>query len=376
VPRPGPFGTLAAWAVAILVLPPAGAWAAGVPLGDYLSFPLVRRAWDPLPYRAWVYWASLAGLAGLAGILARMTAGRPAAPAPAAPSPAGPARPFPTWGWIGVACLPAALALGLAGGGAAAYPLFLAGLTAALNADLLRRTGSALPTTRPAYFAALFPGGLLLGWLIHYLNLFAQSWTYPALAGHGAAYTVLVHSPAYALLLPLLLTVRQWVGSHPPLLRRLTHGRPLSAPAVRHGAWLLVAFGALGLAGAGVWPDHAYPLTWLSPLLLALGLQRLAGRATPLDGVGRGDWSRVASTALAAIAIGLLDLLWGALFGGERAYALSVLQGPALLGLPLPAFAQLPVLGLTALWLADQINTPWRSRKRPPFPVRISIGDP
>jgi hypothetical protein len=278
-----------------------------------------------------------------------------------------------------MACALLSVPLGLSGLVPESYVPLLGGLTLALNADLVRRRGQALMTARPAYFLALFAGGMLLGWLFHWLNLFLQSWSYPGLAGVGSLRLLLVHSLDYALLLPLLLSLRLWLASHSRLLARLTHGRSISSLPARLLDAVLLGLALLGLAGAGVWPEHIYPLTWASPLLLGVGLQRLAGQATPFSGVLRGDWSRTVLTAIATLLLGTLIQAWNSAFGPIFRTSLALLEGPSLLGLPLPAYAALPLLGLTGLWVGDQLNAPWRRRRQPrspEFPVKISLKSP
>ena len=362
-----PHGLLGAWAASILLLPPVGAWLSATPLADYLGFPLTQRAWDPLPYDPALYWSAVCGLALLVICVGWLALG---------PRPSG---RFPAWGWMGWACVFLAVPLVLSGLVLESYVPLLVGLTLALNADLVRRRGQALMTARPAYFLALFAGGMLLGWLFHWLNLFLQSWTYPGLAGVGAIRVFLVHSLQYALLLPLMLSLRLWLASHSRLLARLTHGRPIPSLPARVLDAVLLGLALLGLAGAGVWPEHIYLLTWTSPLLLGVGLQRLAGQATPFSGILRGDWSRTALTAIAALLLGTLIQAWNSAFGPVHSSTLSLLEGPSLLGLPLPAYAALPFLGLTGLWVSDQLNAPWRRRRQlrfPDFPVRISLKRP
>ena len=66
-------------------------------------------------------------------------------------------------------------------------------------------------------------------------------------------------------------------------------------------------------------------------------------------------------------------------FGPLHSLSLPLLQGASLLGLPLPAYAALPLLGLTGLWVGDQLNAPWRRRRQPrypEFPVKISLKGP
>jgi hypothetical protein len=370
-----PYGLLIAWCLLLMMLPPLGAWLGGMPLSEYLRFPLIERAWDPLPYSVNTYWtvfaivaAVLAGLAGLA--LGGGTASR----ADAAQASQG---KLPPWAWLGpVAMLGAPFLAGAGQADLGAIALW-AGLLIALNGDLERRTGHALATERPGYFATLFPAGALCGWLLHYLNLFLQSWQYPGRADRGGLGLATSLSVAYALTLPLLLSLRQWLAAClPGLLQRLVHGRSIAASSAPEQGWVLIGLASLGLTGAGIWPDRIYPLAWSAPLLLAVGLPLAAGRPTVLSGLRRGDWSRVALTAVAGLLLGIMSLLWADIWGPPRIITLSLLQGPALLGLPLPAYIQFVELALVGLWVGDQLITPWQrqpKRRFPKFPIKVVI---
>lgn len=365
------FAPLALWAGAILALPPLGAWLAGQPLGQHLQVPLSARPFDPLPFSVPVFWASAALAAGL--ILCVLWLASPRRASRPAPSPATPAPSvtrLPAWGWAGW------LGIGLA----AALPelglvLPLLGLILLVNGHSQRRTGSSLLTRRPGFVAVMLPAGMLLGWLYHWLNLHLQLWHYPD-AGAPLPF-VLLRSLEYALLLPAVLSLRQWLARSPSLLGITNRGRPIGEGAAATGlGWALLGLAGIGLAGATVWPDWIYPLTWTAPLLLAIGLGIIAGRPSAFAGVRDGDWSRVLLPAGAALLLGVTLQLWGSLFGTPWTLTLPLLDGARVLGLPAIAYLGFLPLGLLAIWLADQLARPWRRRplqRFPKFPVKVVI---
>ncbi len=356
-------------------MPPLAAWLGGVPLGEYLRFPLIERSWDPLPFQPRSYWIALSLASALMLIPAWLGLKHPPpADLPELPQLKG---RLPRWVWTGLVCLLSGFALGKTGLAHVGVILAGVGLLLLINADSLRRSGHCLMTERPVFFLSLFPAGVVTGWLMHYLNLFLQNWTYPGYSDFGLFLIAAILTLKYALLLPLLLSLRQWLASHPFLLRRLTHGQPIPGSGSAEQGWILLGLGAAGLAGVGIWPDRIYPLSWFAPLSLALGLSLIAGKPGLFAGVRHGDWSRIVLTGLAALLLGAWDLAWETLFGPSRSFALSMLQGPSVLGLPLPAFTQFAIHGLIGLWVADQIMAPWRTRPKKrfaDFPVKISIG--
>jgi hypothetical protein len=283
----------------------------------------------------------------------------------------------PRFAWLGVLAL--LLAVMAAEGGAVNALIGLVTLSLAVfaNADTERRTGNALLTRHRGYFWSLGAASLAAGWLFEWLNLYLQLWTYPA-ATEPVPY-MLGRSLHYAALLPALLSLRQWLASFPPLLGAVVRAKPLGAVgSTPQEGWIIALVAVLGLAGAALWPDWIYPLTLSAPMLLAIAVQQIRGRATPVAGIAAGDWSRILLPALAALLLGLLAQVLNALLGPAWDVRLPLLGGPALLGLPLPAWVWIGLLGPFGVWLGDQLAAPWRSKPQPPprtrFPVRIEIG--
>jgi hypothetical protein len=362
-------------AALVLVLPALGALLGGVPLDELLRLPLTARGWDPLgpsPLLTWITNAFALALLAAVGYFAwpRLPTGRRV--------PGPPRGRIPRFAWFGVFAL--LLATMAAEGGAVSAAIGLIALAVALfaNADTERRTGTCLLTQRPGYFASLFAAGLAAGWLFHWLNLFLGVWTYPA--AREAVPFVLGQSLHYAVLLPALLSLRQWLASFPRVLGAVTRAEPLGeAAAAAQEGWILLLVAALALAGAALWADWVYPLTLSAPLLLAGALQQIRGRPTVLAGIATGDWSRILLPALAAVLLGLLIQGLNALLGPGWEVRLPLLGGPTLFGLPLPAWVWISLLGPFGVWLGDQITDPWkRHPQRPPpgsrFPVRVEIG--
>jgi hypothetical protein len=361
---------LAVVLVLCVVLPPIGALVAGQPLGQFLHLPLETRGWDALPPDPAVTWAGLTLGAALVALILWLA--RPHAAAPARPQPSA-HRAWPTWAWGGPGLLIAA-AVSAIWGGRLAAPLALLGLTLALNAHSLRRTGVCLADQNPRYFLALFPAGALLGWVIHWLNLYLQLWHYPD--APAALPFALLATLDYAVLLPALLSLRQWLGTLPGLADWGRRALPLNLGDGQRAGWPLIALAGLGLIGAGVWPDQIYPLSWVAPLVLALGLQGLGEGVGLWAGLNRGDWGRLLLTSLAALLLGLAAQAWNQWAGPYWVFDLPLIGGPTPLGLPLIGWLGLIPLGLLGLWVADQVARPWRGKRRkqfPEFPIKIVI---
>lgn len=355
------FLPLAVVLVLCLLLPPLGALVAAQPIEQFLHLPLEARGWDALPASRGATGVSLALGAALVGWTLWRSRSRGPVRQEAIPGAA-----WPRWSWSGPVLLVAALAIGAIWSPHLSGPLALLGLTLALNAHLQRRSGGSLVHRNPRYFLALYPVGAALGWTIHWLNLYLQLWHYPS--PPGAVSFTLLATFDYAVLLPALLSLRQWLATLPGLGGWGQRATPLGTGDVRWAAWPLIGLGGLGLAGAGVWPDHIYPLTWVSPLLLALGLQALSGKPGLLAGLASGDWGRLLHTSLAALLLGLAAQAWNRWTGPYWVFDLSLIGGPAPLGLPVVGWLGVIPLALTGLWMADQVARPWHGRNKPRFP--------
>jgi hypothetical protein len=319
----------------ILILPPLGALVAGQPLGQFLHLPLEARAWDALPPDPSLTWAALAVTAALVALTLWLTRTQ----RPAANPRATTLRPWPAGTWVGPSLLILALGLGLDGGstglGYLGWPIALVGLTLVLSAHTQRRGGTSLLTQNRGYLATLYGAGALLGWAWYWINLYLQLWHYPN-APSPAVFGVLT-TLGYSALLPALLVLRQWLATLPGLRDWGRRASPRDLDLGPWTAWPLIALGSLGLLGAGVWPDWIYPLTWLAPLALAFGMQRLTGTSGPFAGGERGDWGRPLVAALAALALTLAAQGWNLWAGPLWAWDMPLIGGPAALGLPIPA---------------------------------------
>jgi hypothetical protein len=362
--------------LASAALPLLGAVLGGLPLGELLHLPLQARSWDPLapsPLFSWV----LDGLS-LALLAATLYFAWPRRPR-GQQQTAERAQRLPRFGWLGLFAL--LLAVIAADGAAANAAIGLATLAITIfaNADTQRRTGSSLLSQRPGYFGSLFLASLVAGWLFYWLNLFLQLWTYPP--ADEVIPFVLGKSLDYAVLLPALLSLRQWLASFPALLGALSRAEPLDAAvATTQEGWVLAGIAVIGLAGAALWSDWIYPLALSAPLLLAVAVQQMRRRPTPFAGIADGDWSRILLPALAALLLGLMAQAMNQLIGPAWSIRLPLLGGPALFGLPLPCWVWIAMLGPLGVWLGDQLTDPWKQRpQRPPprtrFPLRVELGN-
>ncbi len=216
-----------------------------------------------------------------------------------------------------------------------------------------------------SYFLALSGAGAVCGWLLLYLNQYAESWLVPgALDVTGMLALTLL----FALLLPTVLGLRTLLAGVPGILQRLARLPALPALAGSHAVNVLVPLALLGLLGGAAWPDTLFWLLWASPLLLLVGLQLMWHERSIFAELATGDWGRVLCAALSGLLVCNVAVLAFRLGGGTL-----------IVQLPNAAFAQLgyALFGLLSLQLGDVIAEFWRGKtrgevfKRKSFPIPV-----
>jgi hypothetical protein len=194
--------------------------------------------------------------------------------------------------------------------------------------------------------------GAVLVWLLVYLNTYAESWvTQP----DNPVMQLLLYTPLFALLVPAVLITRSLFGSVSGVLKTLSHGPVVPAPASEAAAIVSFVVGAGGLLGGVAWPVQMIWLYWLAPLLLLVALQLLWRESTIFSALAHGDWGRVVLGAMSGVVVVNITLLAYRYTGG-------IIE----LHLPHPLLAQAgyAAFGLLCMQLGDVIAENWRGKKR------------
>lgn len=202
------------------------------------------------------------------------------------------------------------------------------------------------------YFIALSLAGAASGWLLTYLNRYAESWLLPAsldIAG------MLILTALFALMLPTVLGLRTLIASLPGLLQRLARWPALPALSDHTIVNVTAPLALMGLIGGAAWPASLFWLMWLSPLLLLVALQAMWHERSIYAELATGDWGRVLCAALSGIIVCNVAIL-----------AFSLGGGTLIVQVPNAAFAQLgyALFGLLSLQFGDVIAEYWRGKTR------------
>ena len=215
------------------------------------------------------------------------------------------------------------------------------------------------------YLVALSAAGAASGWLLLYLNRYAESWLVPAALDSAGMLTLTL---LFALLLPTVLGLRTLLAGLPGLLQRLARLPAMPSLSASHTVNVLAPLALLGLIGGAAWPESLFWLMWIAPLLLLIALQALWHERSIFAELATGDWGRV-----------LCPVLSGLLECNRAGLAFRLGGGTLIVQVPNLAFTQLgyALFGLLCLQLGDVIAEYWRGKtrgevfKRKSFPIPV-----
>ncbi|MBP2669108.1 MAG: conserved rane protein of unknown function [Deltaproteobacteria bacterium] len=368
----GTFIRLSSAAVLILLLPLAGAAIAGKPLSPYLQFP--PRTPDILhaPFSLPVFLGlSVLILAATAPFLHRLVNFRPEG------EPRKALRPFPRWGWAGLAAMAFSWLLAWtrlpwmeALQAHTFTPLWLSHIVV-VNALSFRRTGECLLLSRTRRFLLLFPASAAFWWCFEYLNRFVGNWYYLEPPGFGAGEYFLFATLPFATVLPAVLSTRELLLSFPRVDGAFCGWRPLSPAHPRAGAAAALLLSCAGLLAVGVVPDVVFPLVWVAPPAILVALPALRGEVHALSGISAGDWRPFAASSLAALACGFFWEMWN--FGSlaKWVYAIPYVDALHVFEMPLPGYAGYLPFGVLCAEVGDRLLGGSPEKKTSPLPRQL-----
>jgi hypothetical protein len=183
------------------------------------------------------------------------------------------------------------------------FPLWL-GYCLAVDALVLRRTGTSLLRRGRLAYAGLFLLSAPVWWLFEAINLRTQNWFYAGRESFTDLEYFLLASWSFSTVIPAVFGTAELAASF-RWVRRLPAARPLH---LHPGAVLgcgIAAFAALML-----WPRYAFPLVWLSLWWILEPMNLRLGNPSLLDDLRGGDWRRLVALGLGAVICGLFWEMW------------------------------------------------------------------
>jgi hypothetical protein len=338
----------------LVALPLLGIIAAGRDPRPYLQFPPLTGFVQHAGFSwTWFCFFSIVNILLIGGLLWAVRCGKERKPQ--AIDRPGEGGVFPWWGFAGLAlCLIFWLV---------AWTRFTrfqllqphtfqpiwAGFILAINALSVKRSGSCLMLRRPLRFLLLFPASAAFWWFFEYLNRFVQNWYYTGIEGMGAGEYTFFSSLAFATVLPGVISMIDLLLTSPVLAIGLGRCRPINPPSA---AWIPLAaltLLSIGLALIGIFPDQLFALLWVSPLIIILSIQRLAGRRTLIYPLRHGDWRPLVVPALAALICGFFWEMWNYFSLARWTYTVPFVQRFHLFEMPIVGFGGYLPFGLECL---------------------------
>ncbi len=342
----------------LLLLPLLGVLASGRDVRVYLEFPPVTRHVEQAGF-SWVLFVLMVlvqiGVYGFF-VWALRRAARTSA---ARVSPVG---SFPWWGWAG-------LGLGLAAWVLAwtrfawfaplqrhtFFPLWFAYILV-VNAVCRYLRGTCPMTAKPWFYAALFPASAFFWWFFEYLNRFVQNWYYVGIGEYSTAEYILLGSLSFSTVLPAVLATVELLKAFPLLNDGLARLPRVRLPRPRLLGWLALPGAGVGLALIGVLPNIMYPLLWLSPLIIIVGIQLITGSANLLTPLRDGDWRGLMIPALAALICGFFWEMWNVFSLAQWEYAVPFVHRFEVFRMPILGYAGYLPFGLECMVLIDVLR--------------------
>ena len=178
------------------------------------------------------------------------------------------------------------------------------GYILAADAVVWARAGRSLLHGGGWRIAAMFALSAPLWWAFEVANWRLENWRYVGTEVYGGQAHLLLKTISFVFVLPALAESRD-------LLRAFV--RFPSPPALPLPSWTSPALVAVGLACVPLlylFPDQAYPLVWVAPLLVLDGVADLRGRPNVFALLRAGRAAPVLLIAVAGLGTGLLWELW------------------------------------------------------------------
>lgn len=120
---------------------------------------------------------------------------------------------------------------------------------------------------------------------------------------------------------------------------------------------------ALSLAALGSYPQYLYPVVWVSPVLIIVSIQALAGIETVLAPLARGNWCGLVAYAAAALTCGFFWEMWNYGSLAEWKYTIPHVDAFRIFEMPLLGYAGYLPFGIECAAIAALILKPDDARR-------------
>lgn len=241
-----------------------------------------------------------------------------------------------------------------------------------VNALTKKRKGRCLMTRQPKAFMFLFPASIVFWWFFEYLNRFVQNWHYIEVSRFSAVEYFLLASLSFAMVLPAVLSTREFLLTFPFFERAF--GSYVKVSIQRHKllAWTSLIIAAIGLVWIGRIPDYLFPLIWVSPLVIIVSIQAIHNETHIFSDLKKGRWTMVIVSAMAALICGFFWEMWNCFSQAKWGYSVPFVQRFHLFEMPLLGYAGYIPFGLVCAVIGDFIVSPSAFDRNSGWRVKLS----
>ncbi|MFQ5847376.1 MAG: hypothetical protein ACE5IQ_06820 [Candidatus Methylomirabilales bacterium] len=186
------------------------------------------------------------------------------------------------------------------------FPLWL-GYTLAVDALVLRRTGSSLLTRSPRDFATLFVISMPVWWLFEIINWRTGNWQYLGRELFTDLEYFVIASLSFSTVIPAVFSTAELIGTF-DWIERFARGPRVSATPRLCGGLFATGCAMLGLLLA--WPRYFYPFVWGSLFLIVEPINVWLGKRSILTRLQHADWRTVIALWTGALTCGFFWEMW------------------------------------------------------------------
>jgi hypothetical protein len=298
----------------LLLAPLAGAYLAGAPMEEYLVFPPMTTELTMYHegFSSTIFWLMLLAIVVVVGpfffrVMRRFSKEK---------VPWRPRRPFPAWGWAGLALM--------LGGWLLAWTRFpwmenlqtftftppWLGYIILVNALTQMRSGRCMLTHQPRLLLALFLVSAVFWWYFEYLNLLVENWYYVNVGELSNWQFFWYATLPFSTVLPAVLSTRDLLATFPGFSAGLGNFQKVRIPDPNAWAWVILLLSLVTLAAIHYFPNQLFFMLWLAPLGVLVSMNKLAAKQTIFSGIARGRWRELYLLGMAALVCGFFWELW------------------------------------------------------------------
>ena len=256
------------------------------------------------------------------------------------------AAPFPRWGWLGLAELAVAWVFAWAKFDfcreiqphISYMPLWI-GYILVVNALCVKRGGTSPMLAHPLPYLLTFPASSLFWWFFEYLNRYVWNWYYLGVSQMSAGEYAFYATICFSSVLPAVTATAALLHTFRPFRDARFSGMARTNVRCAQAAVFFLSVSALGLCGIVFFPQYAFPLLWLSPLMAFLLIQVALGEPCVLDRLRTGNWALVFRFAAAALVCGLAWETWNYFAVAKWVYSVPWVYRFRVWEMPLIGFA-------------------------------------